>query len=153
MQDLVGTDRLMLHVVDLDLDLIHAVHHLLLHSRLLHLVFQCMEGFQQLLAINAKLLSKSAIVFVCKAPVCFKLSNPGQQLCLLLLYLLLECKNLLLKSHQMLLNLRIITSSGNIVLVGLRGLHKDTRSSWGELPIPSRNNIRLNQAYLWFLSH
>ena len=44
-QDLECTGRVMFHTVNLDLDLVHVVRYLLLHSRLLHLAFQCLYGF------------------------------------------------------------------------------------------------------------
>ena len=65
----------MFYTFDLDLDLVHTVTHLLLHSRLIHPAFQCPEGFRQLLAINSKLLSESTVVLICRAPLRFQLSN------------------------------------------------------------------------------
>ena len=63
-------DRVIFHTVDLNLDLVHAIYHPLLHSRLIHLAFQCSESFRQLLAINAELCwSKSKVVLICRPPL------------------------------------------------------------------------------------
>ena len=124
----------MFHMIDLDLDLVHTVCHLLLHNRLLHLAFQCLEGFRQLLAIYAMLLLKSAIVLVCKAPLSFQLSNLGQQFRLSLLRLLPECKDHALESHQTIPSLSVSTSKRNAVLVVQGACTKIRGIFWGEHP-------------------
>ena len=68
----------MLYTIDLVLHLVHAIRHMLLHSRLIHHAFQCLERFCQLLLINTKLLLESTIVFIYRAPLRFQLSNLGQ---------------------------------------------------------------------------
>ena len=124
----------MLPTFDLVLDLVDAICYLLLYSLLIHLAFQCMGGFRQLLNINTKLLSKSTVIFICKAPLRFQLTNLGQQLRPSLLCLLPKCKNLPLESHQTLLSFNVSTSSSHTLRVVLGGLHKDAVSSWGKLP-------------------
>ena len=124
----------MFHMADLDLDLVHAIRHLLLHSRLIHPAFQCPKGFRQLLAIGAKLLLESRVILICRPPLSFQLHHSGQQFCLALLHLLPKCENPMLESHQMLSGLSVSTGYSRIVPMVLGGLHKDTGSSWGELP-------------------
>ena len=92
-------DRVMFNTVDLDLDLVHTVHHLLLHSSLIHLAFQCPQGFRQPLTINAKLLLESTVVLICRTPLSFQVCNPGQQFHLVLLLLLSKCEDLMLESQ------------------------------------------------------
>ena len=70
-QDLECTNRLMFHTVNLNLDLVHTVCYLLLHSRLFYLGFQCLKCFGQLLDIKAKLLSESMVILICKALLSF----------------------------------------------------------------------------------